>query len=101
MENNKFLRAIRLLQNFLRFLSRPALDHDFRIGVELNRIFALRVQDAEETFLPPIKREIRHGRGDPNVDSDISRGRFVPEFARRRTAGCEQRRLVPVRDSCG
>src|SRR5580704_19465832 len=78
------------------FLARPTLHDDFRLGVELHRVFALRVKNPEEAFFPAAEREIRHRRSYSNVDTDISGGSFVAEFARRGAAGGEERRLVPV-----
>src|SRR4029077_13053865 len=74
----------------------PALDHNFLVSVKLDRVAALSVQITEETVLPSAEREIRHGRGDPNVDTDISCGGFVSEAAGRRAARSEQRRLVAI-----
>src|SRR5580693_5295637 len=74
----------------------PALYDYFLIGVELNGVTTLTVKIAEETVLPSAEREIGHGRGDSDVDADISGGRFVTEAARSRATRCEQRRLVAV-----
>src|SRR5450755_746455 len=79
------------------FLPRPALNHDFRFGVELHGVAALTVQNSEEAVFPSAEWEIRHGRGHADIDADISRRSFVAEFSRRRTAGGEERSLVTVR----
>src|SRR4029077_33679 len=79
------------------FLARPALDDDFGFGEEFDGVAALAVEDAEETFLPAAEGEIGHRRGDADIDADISRGRFVAEFARGGTTGGEERGLVAVR----
>src|SRR6266851_289833 len=79
-----------------RFLARPALDDDFRFGEEFNRVAALAVKDAKETFFPAAEGEIGHGGGDANIDADISCRRFVTELARGGTAGCEERCLISV-----
>src|SRR5208283_6086558 len=78
------------------FLARPALNHDFGVGVKLHRVFALGVQYTEEAFFPSIEGEIGHGRGDADVDSDVSGRRFVAELARRCATGCEKRSLVAI-----
>src|SRR5216683_4469549 len=78
-------------------LARPALDDDFRFGEEFDGVASLAVKDAEETFFPTAEGEIGHRGGDADVDADISRGRFVAEFARGGTACCEERCLVAVR----
>src|SRR5438309_9986863 len=73
-----------------RVLFCPALNNNFLVGIELDRVAALAVQIAEEAVLPSAEGEIRHGRGNANVDADIARGRFVAEAASRRSAGREQ-----------
>src|SRR5580692_67543 len=74
----------------------PAFNYYFFLGVELDGIAALAVQDAEEAVLPSAEREIGHGRGHADVDSDIAGGRFIAETSSRRTARCKQRRLIAV-----
>src|ERR1700733_2076747 len=74
----------------------PALDYDFLVGIELDGVAALAMEIAEEAVLPSAKWEVGHRRGDTDVDADISRGRFVAEAARGRTARREQRRLIAV-----
>ena len=54
------------------------------------------MKDAEETFFPAAEGEIGHGRGDADVDADISGGRFVAELAGGGAAGGEKRGLVAV-----
>src|SRR5438874_12802863 len=82
---------------FAGFLARPALDHDFRFGEEFHRVTSLAVQNAEETLFPPAEREIRHRRGDAEVDADITGRRFVAKLASSGATGGEQRRLSGVR----
>src|ERR1022692_457645 len=82
---------------FSAVLFSPALYYDFLVGIELDGVAALAVEIAEETVLPPTEREVGHGRGDSDVDADISRGRFVAEAARCRSARRKQRRLIAVR----
>src|SRR6516225_2045216 len=77
-------------------LSGPAFDNDLGFGVELDRIFALGMKNAEETFLPAVEREIGHGGGDADVDADVAGGRFVAEFAGRRAASREERSLIAI-----
>src|SRR5260370_26268482 len=67
-------------------LFRPAFDDNFLVGIELDGVAALPVEIAEEAVLPSTEREVSHGGGDSNVDADISRGGFIAEAARRRTA---------------
>src|SRR6266851_6082292 len=74
----------------------PAFDDNFLVGIELDGVAALPVEIAEEAVLPPTEREVSHGRGDSNVDADISRGGLIAEAARRRTARGEQRGLIAV-----
>jgi hypothetical protein len=52
---------------------------------------------AKETIFPAAEGEVGHGRGDANVDADVSRRSFVAESARRRAAGSEKRRLIAKR----
>src|SRR5258707_15853753 len=80
-----------------RFLTRPAFHDDFRFRVELHRVLALRVQNAEKAFLPSTERKGSHRRGNANIDADISRRRLVAELPRRRAARREEGRLVAVR----
>src|SRR5258708_6848692 len=84
---------------FLEFravLFSPAFDYDFFVGVELDGVAALAVEIAEEAVLPSAKGEVRHGRGDSDVDADVAGGSFVAEAARGRSAGGEKRRLIAV-----
>jgi len=74
----------------------PAFDHYFLLGVELDGIAALAVQDAEEAVFPAAERKIGHGGGYADVDSDIAGGGFVPEPPCRRAARGKQRCLVAV-----
>src|ERR1039458_9526859 len=74
----------------------PAFDDNFLVGVELDGVAALAVEIAEKTILPSAEREVSHGRGDADVDADISRGRFVAEAARGRSARRKERRLIAV-----
>ena len=64
----------------------PAFDYDFLVGVELDGVAALAVEIAEEAVLPSAEGEVGHGRGDSDVDADISRRSFVAEAARGRSA---------------
>src|SRR5712671_1678912 len=84
-----FFSAERL--EFPAVLFGPAFDYDFLVGVELDGIAALAVEVAEKAVLPSAEWEIGHGRGDSDVDTDISRRGFVAEAARSRSAGGEQR----------
>src|SRR5712692_4243652 len=99
----RFARNDNLLQSFgtrlelACFLARPALDHDFRFGEKFHRVASLTVENTEETLFPATEGEIGHGRGNPDVDADIARGRFVAEFSRGGAAGREKRGLIPVR----
>src|SRR5271157_4950499 len=77
-----------------RVLLRPALDHNFLLGVELDRVASLSVHDAEEAVFPSAERKVCHGRGHANVNSDIPRGSFIAEAPRRRPARRKQRCLV-------
>src|ERR1700732_2282363 len=74
----------------------PAFDDNFLVGIELDGVAALPVEIAEEAVLPSTEREISHRRGNSNVDADISRGCFITEAARGRTARREQRGLIAV-----
>src|SRR5262249_49925062 len=78
-------------------LRRPALDHDLLVGVELDRVATLAVQVAEETPLPPAEREARDGRGDAEVDPDVSGLHLVAELPRGGPARREEAGLVPER----
>jgi hypothetical protein len=81
---------------FAGFLPGPALNHDFGFGVELDRVFALGMHDAEEAFFPAVKGKIGHRGGNTNVDAYVSGRRFVTEFTRGTSTGREQRRLIAV-----
>src|ERR1700721_3121126 len=103
-----FSRAAKRIQSFRGFsrgsarlefpavLFSPAFDDNFLVGVELNRVAPLSVQIAEETVLPSAEREVSHGRGDPNIDANVSRRRFVAEAARGGSAGSNTRGLVSI-----
>src|SRR5208282_3429984 len=80
-----------------RLLLRPALDDNFFLGVELDRIPSLSMHDAEETVFPSAEREVCHGRRHANVNSNIARRSFIAEAARRRPARGKQRCLVAKR----
>src|SRR5947209_20491887 len=80
-----------------RFLATPAFHHNFGFGVELHAIFALAMENAVKAFFPAAEREIRHRRGDADVNANVSGGSFVAEFSRGGTTGGEQRSLVAVR----
>src|ERR1700734_3499047 len=64
----------------------PAFDDYFLFGIELDGVAALSVQNAEETVFPSAEREIGHGRGYADVDSDIAGGSFITEAPRCCTA---------------
>jgi hypothetical protein len=66
---------------FSRFLPRPTLYNYFRFGIELYCVASLPMQNTEKTIFPSTEWEVRHGRGDANVDADISRRRLVTEFS--------------------
>src|SRR5207302_11308320 len=85
------------LSEFASFLARPAFDHDFRLGEEFHGITSLTVKNTEETFLPAAEREIRHRRGNTDVNADVTFGRLVPKFARSRPASGKERSLISVR----
>src|ERR1700722_13893176 len=88
-----------MAQFFLEFAAvffRPALDDNLLIRIELNRVAALAVEIAKKAVLPSTEREVRHRRGNTNVDADIARRRFVAEAARRRSTRGKQRRLVTI-----
>src|SRR5436309_11641675 len=68
---------------FARVVFRPAFHDDFLVGVKLDGVAALPMHVAEKAVFPAAEREIRHRRGDPDVDADISCGCFVAE-----SAGC-------------
>ena len=55
------------------------------------------MQNAEETLLPATEREIRHRRGDADIDAYIPCGRFVAKSPRGRAAGGEKRGLIAIR----
>src|SRR5258706_15162984 len=74
----------------------PAFNYDLLVGVELDGVAALAVKIAEEAVLPSAEREVSHGRGDADVDADISRGSFVAESACSRSARGEERCLIAV-----
>src|ERR1700691_3733943 len=75
---------------------RPTFHYYFFVGVELDGVAALAVEIAEEAVLPSAEGEVGHGRGDSNVDANVSRRGFVAEAASGRSAGSEERRLITV-----
>src|SRR5262249_52484620 len=77
-----------------RMLLAPTLDNDLLLGIELDCIATLSVHDTEEALFPSAKREIRHRCGYSNINADVPCWRLIAEAARRRSAGCEERRLV-------
>src|SRR5438477_7176323 len=79
-----------------RVLFGPALDDYFFLGVELDGIAALAVHDSEKAVFPAAEWEVRHGRGDADIDADISGGGFIAKAAGGRAAGSEQRSLIAV-----
>src|SRR5689334_19265454 len=88
-------RALSPLE-FARVFFRPALDHDFLFGIELDAVPSLGMHDAEEAVFPAAEGKVRHGSGYANVDADISRRCFVAKPSCRRATRSEQRRLVAV-----
>src|SRR5260370_2729283 len=98
--NHRGQRGLRVkptnLLELAAVLFRPAFDDNFLVGIELDGVAALPVEIAEEAVLPSTEREVGHGRGNSNVDADISRGGFIAEAARGRTARGEQRGLIAV-----
>src|SRR5579862_916346 len=77
-------------------LFRPAFDDDFLFGIKLDSVAPLPVHDAEEAVFPAAKGKVGHGRGDSDINANVSRRSFVAESASRRTAGGKQRSLIPV-----
>src|SRR5438132_14007136 len=69
-----------------RILFCPALDDNFFLGVKLNLVSSLPVHNPKEAVFPSAEREIGHGRGDSDIDADVSGGRFIAEAARGRAA---------------
>src|SRR5260370_23664439 len=86
----------RSILEFPAVLFGPAFDYYFLVGVELDGIAALAVEIAEEAVLPSAEGEVGHGCGDPDVDADVSRGRFVAEAARGRSARGEERCVISI-----
>src|SRR5262245_7817272 len=76
--------------------SPPPRHDDLLVGVELVGVPSLGLQVAEEAVPRAAERELRHGRGDADVDADHRRGRQACVLARRLAAGGEDRRRVRV-----
>src|SRR5699024_10106195 len=72
----------------------PAFHHDFRLGVKLHAVPALRVQVAEEAVAPAAEREECHRGGHPSVDADVAGPDRVPERPGVGTGGGEDACLV-------
>src|ERR1700728_742370 len=85
-----------MVSEFPAVLFGPAFDYYFLVGIKLDGVAALAVEIAEEAVLPSTEGEVGHGSRDSDVDADISRGRFIAEAARGRSARCKQRRLITV-----
>jgi len=64
----------------------PALNHDFLLSVELDRIATLPVRTPKKLSFHPLKGNTHRGRN-PDVDADVAGRRFVTEPSRRRPAG--------------
>src|SRR3974377_2343871 len=77
-------------------LARPTLHDNLGFRIKLHSVLALRVDDAEEAFLPAIKRKVGHWRCDPNIDSNVASRCFISELPRRTSTRREQRRLIAV-----
>ena len=50
----------------------PAFDDHFGLGEELNGVLTLTVQIAEEAFFPTTEGELRHGRCDADIDTNVA-----------------------------
>src|SRR5260370_8672457 len=81
------LRSVANLE-FSRVFFRPALDHDFLFGVELDGVTSLGVHHAEEAVLPAAEREVRHRRSYPHVHTNGARGRLLAQPPRGPPAPC-------------
>ncbi len=79
-----------------RVLRRPALDHNFLFRIELNCVASLPVLNAEKTVFPAAEREIRHGRGDPDIDADVACRRLVAKPPCGSTARSKQGCLISI-----
>src|SRR5260370_30781918 len=55
------------------------------------------MKDAEKSLFTAAEGEIGDWSGGADIDGDISGGRFVAEFAGRRTAGGKERGLIAIR----
>src|SRR5580658_3452434 len=75
---------------------RPALNDNLLVSVKLDGVAPLAVEIAEKAVLPSAKRKVSHGRGNPNVNADVTGRRFIAEAPRRRSARREQRRLISI-----
>src|SRR5437899_2773175 len=74
----------------------PALDNNLLVGIKLDRVASLAMEIAKETVLPSAERKVRHRRGHADIDPDLACRRLIAKAARRRSARCEQRRLIAV-----
>src|SRR5262245_59114142 len=91
-----FMGPLSILEG-TRPLRGPALDHDFLVGVELDRVPPLGVEIAEETAFPSAEGEHRDRRRDAEVDPQIAYLGLVPELAGGGAAPREEARLVAER----
>src|SRR5580692_671896 len=94
-EQGHRLKSVRPLE-LASLLARPAFDYDLGFSVELDGVTALAVKDAKEAFFPAAEREIGHGRGDADIDADVSGGGFIAEAASGGAVGGEERGLIAV-----
>src|SRR2546421_11598846 len=86
--------ALRAKLEFAGMFLCPALDDNFLVGVELDRVATLPVHVAEEAVFPATIREVRHRRGNADVDANISSRRVMTGAWRRRGTRTEERRLI-------
>jgi hypothetical protein len=60
---------------------RPAFDHHFLLGEELDRVHSLTVHDSEEGLLPAAEGEESHRCRHPDIDAHIPGAYLVAELA--------------------
>src|SRR2546423_1530646 len=75
---------------------RPALDHNFRLREELDRVPSLAMQVTQKTFARATERKGRHGRRHTDVDADIAHLRLRAKFPGLRPAAGKKARHISV-----
>src|SRR5260370_25006677 len=86
-----------LVSEFPRPFFWPALDHNFGLCEELDRMASLTVEVSKKALACAAERKWRHGRSNADVHTDIADLGLVAELARAGAAARENAGHVSVR----